>query len=68
MHLVLQRSRAPRFNLIDNAQHARKRKLLSNVFATKNLIIWIYKVADKGEHLLRQSDGADESAKESEKS
>ncbi|PVH75721.1 benzoate 4-monooxygenase cytochrome P450 [Cadophora sp. DSE1049] len=47
------------FNLldvVDKNDHARKRKLLSNAFATRNLEAWEFKVSDKVEKMMVQFD------------
>ena len=43
-------------DVIDKADHARKRKVLSAAYALKNLEAWEFKVADKTERLIRQFD------------
>lgn len=43
-------------DVVDKADHARKRKVLSAAYAVKNLEEWEFKVADKVERLLAQFD------------
>lgn len=43
-------------DVVDKAEHARKRKVLSSAYALKNLERWEHKVADKAGRLLRQID------------
>ncbi|KAJ9654566.1 hypothetical protein H2198_006381 [Neophaeococcomyces mojaviensis] len=43
-------------DVVDKADHARKRKILSSAYALKNLEEWEYKVADKVERLIAQFD------------
>ncbi|KAI9875348.1 MAG: hypothetical protein M1830_008594 [Pleopsidium flavum] len=43
-------------DLVDNPEHARKRKVLSSAYALKNLERWGHKVADKTERLMRGFD------------
>lgn len=43
-------------DVVDKAEHARKRKVLSSAYALKNLEEWEYKVADKVERLIIQFD------------
>ncbi|KAF2098573.1 cytochrome P450 [Rhizodiscina lignyota] len=43
-------------DVVDKGEHARKRRLVSHAFATRNLENWEYKVADKTERLIRQFD------------
>ncbi|KAK7715681.1 hypothetical protein SLS63_011357 [Diaporthe eres] len=43
---------------VDKSEHARKRRLLSNAFATRNLQHWEFKIADKVRRLLDQFDAA----------
>lgn len=42
--------------IIDKQQHANKRRILSNAFATRNLEQWEFKVVDKVQRLLHQFD------------
>lgn len=49
--------------VVDKPDHARKRKMLSNAFATRNLVTWEYKVVDKVQRLLDQFDKAHITAK-----
>ncbi|KAJ5527795.1 benzoate 4-monooxygenase cytochrome P450 [Penicillium frequentans] len=43
-------------NVVDREDHARKRRMLSNAFATRNLEQWEFKITDKVERLLKQFD------------
>ncbi|KAL2441232.1 Cytochrome P450 monooxygenase [Exophiala dermatitidis] len=43
-------------DVIDKAEHARKRKMLSSAYAIKNLEGWEYKVADMAGRLIRAFD------------
>jgi cytochrome P450 len=43
-------------DVVDKADHARKRKILSSAYALKNLEEWEHKVADKVERLIVQFD------------
>ncbi|KAK9857733.1 hypothetical protein MYU51_019929 [Penicillium brevicompactum] len=43
-------------NVVDRDDHARKRRMLSNAFATRNLEQWEFKIVDKVERLLMQFD------------
>ncbi|KAK4089983.1 benzoate 4-monooxygenase cytochrome P450 [Purpureocillium lilacinum] len=43
-------------DVIDKAEHARKRKVLSSAYALKNLERWEHKVADKVDRMLAQID------------
>ena len=43
-------------DVVDKAEHARKRKVLSSAYALKNLEEWEFKVADKVERLIAQFD------------
>ncbi|PSK42071.1 Isotrichodermin C-15 hydroxylase [Elsinoe australis] len=43
-------------DVVDKADHARKRKIMSSAYALKNLEDWEYKVADKTARMLRQFD------------
>ncbi|KAJ6007201.1 benzoate 4-monooxygenase cytochrome P450 [Penicillium canescens] len=43
-------------NVVDREDHARKRRMLSNAFATRNLEQWEFKITDKVERLLKQLD------------
>lgn len=43
-------------NVVDREDHARKRRMLSNAFATRNLEQWEFKIIDKVERLLIQFD------------
>lgn len=61
MYIALQGSHANMINVVDKNHHAKKRKLLSNAFATRNLLSWEYKVIDKVERLMRQFDDAQDS-------
>lgn len=45
-------------DVVDRAEHARKRKVLSAAYALKNLENWEYKVADKTERFIRAADRA----------
>ncbi|KAI0423053.1 cytochrome P450 [Xylaria grammica] len=45
-------------DVIDKAEHARKRKVLSAAYALSNLETWEYKVADKVERFIRGADKA----------
>ncbi|KAK2011851.1 cytochrome P450 [Colletotrichum eremochloae] len=44
------------FDVVDKAEHARKRKLLSAAFATKNLENWEYKVNYTAQRLIKALD------------
>lgn len=56
MYAALQGSHANLVTVVNKRDHARKRKFLSNAFATRNLLTWEYKVADKVKRLMRQFD------------
>lgn len=43
-------------NVVDKTEHARKRRYMANVFATRNLDTWEHKIANKIERLVRQFD------------
>lgn len=43
-------------NVVDRDDHARKRRMLSNAFATRNLEQWEFKITDKVEKLVTQFD------------
>ncbi|RFU30266.1 hypothetical protein B7463_g6060, partial [Scytalidium lignicola] len=43
-------------DVVDRAEHARKRKVLSSAYAIKNLENWEFKVADKVDRLIKQFD------------
>lgn len=43
-------------DVVNRNEHARKRRLLSNAFATRNLQHWEYKIIDKVRRLLAQFD------------
>ena len=43
-------------DVVDKAEHARKRKVLSSAYALKNLEEWEFKVADKVERMIAQFD------------
>jgi benzoate 4-monooxygenase len=43
-------------NVVEKTEHARKRRYMANVFATRNLDTWEHKVADKIQRLVRQFD------------
>lgn len=43
-------------DVVDKAEHARKRKVLSSAYALKNLEGWEYKVADKTERFIKACD------------
>lgn len=43
-------------DVVDKADHARKRKVLSSAYALKNLESWEYKVADKVARMITQFD------------
>lgn len=43
-------------DVLDKAEHARKRKVLSSAYALKNLENWEHKVADKVDRLIAQLD------------
>lgn len=45
-------------DVVDKNEHARKRRLLSNAFATRNVQHWEFKIADKVRRLLTQLDAA----------
>ncbi|KAL2108281.1 hypothetical protein VUR80DRAFT_4015 [Thermomyces stellatus] len=45
-------------DVVDKAEHARKRKVLSAAYALKNLEDWEFKVADKVERFIRAADRA----------
>lgn len=45
-------------DVVDKSEHARKRRLLSNAFATRNVQHWEFKIADKVRRLLAQLDAA----------
>lgn len=42
--------------VVDQQEHASKRRILSNAFATRNLEQWEFKIADKVEQMVRQFD------------
>ena len=42
------------FNVVDRDEHARKRRMISHAFATRNLELWEFKVRDKVERLVDQ--------------
>lgn len=44
------------FNVVDRDEHARKRRMISHAFATRNLEQWEFKVRDKVERLVDQFD------------
>ncbi|KAJ5709485.1 cytochrome protein [Penicillium malachiteum] len=44
-------------DVIDKSEHARKRKVLSNAYAVKNLEEWEYKVSDMTDRLIKAFDG-----------
>lgn len=44
------------FNVVDRDEHARKRRMISHAFATRNLELWEFKVRDKVEKLVGQFD------------
>lgn len=43
-------------NVVDRENHARKRRMLSNAFAARNLEQWEFKITDKVEKLVNQFD------------
>jgi len=43
-------------NVVDRDKHARKRRMLSNAFATRNLEQWEFKIIDELERLHTQID------------
>lgn len=43
-------------NVVDRDDHARKRRMLSNAFATRNLEQWEFKITDKVQKLVSQFD------------
>ncbi|KAL1839001.1 hypothetical protein VTK73DRAFT_4147 [Phialemonium thermophilum] len=43
-------------DVVDKAEHARKRKVLSSAYALKNLERWEFKVADKVQRMIAQID------------
>jgi benzoate 4-monooxygenase len=43
-------------NVVDRDDHARKRRMLSNAFAVRNLEQWEFKIIDKVERLVKQFD------------
>lgn len=45
-------------DVVDKYEHIRKRRLLSNAFATRNVQHWEFKIADKVRRLLVQLDAA----------
>ncbi|KAF7556158.1 hypothetical protein G7Z17_g1634 [Cylindrodendrum hubeiense] len=45
-------------DVIDKAEHARKRKVLSSAYALKNLEDWEFKVAEKADQFLKACDAA----------
>ncbi|KAM0256125.1 hypothetical protein ACHAPA_012282 [Fusarium lateritium] len=45
-------------DVIDKADHARKRRVLSSAYAIKNLEEWEFKVADKTERFIKACDAA----------
>lgn len=45
-------------DVVDRNEHARKRRLLSNAFATRNVQHWEFKIGDKVQRLLVQFDAA----------
>ncbi|KAL4961183.1 cytochrome P450 [Aspergillus stella-maris] len=53
---LIQGPRPHVLNVIDRDDHTRKRRMLSNAFATKNLETWEFKIADKLRRLLVQFD------------
>ncbi|KAI5464250.1 cytochrome P450 [Mariannaea sp. PMI_226] len=49
----------PRMSILDSVDkgdHARKRRLLSHAFATRNLVQWEFKVVDKTQRIIAQFD------------
>ncbi|KAL4885754.1 benzoate 4-monooxygenase cytochrome P450 [Aspergillus karnatakaensis] len=53
---LIQGDRPHVLNVIDRDDHTRKRRMLSNAFATKNLETWEFKIADKVKKLVTQFD------------
>ncbi|KAJ5584429.1 benzoate 4-monooxygenase cytochrome P450 [Penicillium hispanicum] len=43
-------------NVVDKDRHARKQRMLSHAFATRNLEQWEYKIADKVQQMVAQFD------------
>ncbi|KAI1454137.1 cytochrome P450 [Annulohypoxylon moriforme] len=56
IYTAMQGTHSNLVTVVDKAHHAKKRKLLSNAFATRNLLTWEYKVVDKVERLMQQFD------------
>lgn len=56
MYVVQAGSHFNILDVVDKGEHARKRRLLSNAFATRNLEQWEFKVSDKVGNLLTQID------------
>ncbi|KAL4941281.1 hypothetical protein BDV06DRAFT_212815 [Aspergillus oleicola] len=53
---LIQGDSAHVLNVIDRDDHTRKRRMLSNAFATKNLETWEFKIADKVRKMVTQFD------------
>lgn len=58
MYNLTRGGHASLLDVVDKNEHARKRRLLSNAFATRNLQHWEFKIADKAQRLLGQFDAA----------
>ncbi|KAJ5113698.1 benzoate 4-monooxygenase cytochrome P450 [Penicillium angulare] len=43
-------------NVVDRDEHARKRRMLSHAFSTKNLENWEFKIREKTEHFVKHID------------
>ncbi|CAM1509756.1 Fc.00g000910.m01.CDS01 [Cosmosporella sp. VM-42] len=56
MYLVAAGAHFSILDVVDKAEHARKRRLLSHAFATRNLELWEFKVTDKTQRLVCQFD------------
>lgn len=56
MYNLTRGGHASLLDVVDKNEHARKRRLLSNAFATRNLQHWEFKIADKVRRLLEQFD------------
>lgn len=56
MYNLTRGGHASLLDVVDRNEHARKRRLLSNAFATRNLQHWEYKIVDKVGRLLAQFD------------
>lgn len=58
MYELTRGGHASLLDVVDKNEHARKRRLLSNAFATRNIQHWEFKIADKVRRLLGQLDAA----------